>query len=138
MNDNSIGIHHPRLSVSSHCTSVTQQPSTTTTTVTSTHHHHHLHGMTSTKPPATPYMMSPPTTTTTSAASVSPSIGERGGRGLAIPPLPLHPFPRLMDASTLLAAQQVHQFQFEPLNIYLIHFLIYSLYLIEIVCLFVK
>jgi hypothetical protein len=108
MNDNStMGIHHPRLSsVSNHCTSVSQQPVTTTMTVTSSHHHHHhLHGMTSTKP-ATSYMVSPSTTTTTATTS-SPSIGERGGRGLTIPPLPLHPFPRLMDASTLLAAQQV-------------------------------
>ncbi len=42
-------------------------------------------------------------------------MSERGGRGLAIPPLPLHPFPRLMDASTLLAAQQV-TFEFELVN----------------------
>lgn len=54
-------------------------------TTSSSHHHH---AMTSTKP--------------TFMSANSPSSA-----GLPIPSLPLHPFPRLMDPTALLAAQQV-------------------------------
>lgn len=57
-------------------------------TTSSSHHPHHA--MTSTKP--------------TFMSASSPSSA-----GLPIPSLPLHPFPRLMDPTALLAAQQVNE-----------------------------
>ncbi|XP_045027535.1 segmentation protein paired-like [Daphnia magna] len=106
MAENSLGIHHPRLSISGNslcnnsASRVSTQQSGATTSLTSSFHHHH-HGTSSVK--STSFMTSLAGTT---APTSSISAAERGSRGMDIPSLPLHPFPRLMDASALLAAQQ--------------------------------
>lgn len=87
MSDSS-SLVHPRLAGSGNNSGSSSVPSSSSAICPTTSSHNH-HGMiTSTK-------------STFMSSSASPSAG------LAIPSLPLHPFPRLIDPTTLLAAQQV-------------------------------